>query len=68
VLNDVSKHLEIEDWRAYLKEKMDEEIVKRIRANTKTGRPAGDDKFVKKIEKKTGMNFNFKKVGRPKKK
>ena len=68
VLNDVSKHLEIDNWRAYLKEKMDEEIVKRIRANTKTGRPAGDDKFVKKIEKKTGMNFNFKKVGRPKKK
>ena len=68
VLNDVSKHLEIDNWRAYLKEKMDEEIVKRIRANTKTGRPAGDDKFVQKIEKKTGMNFNFKKVGRPKKK
>ena len=68
VLNDVSKHLEIEDWRAYLKEKMDDEIVKRIRANTKTGRPSGNDKFIKKIEKKTGINFTFKKVGRPKKK
>jgi hypothetical protein len=32
---------------------MDEEIVKQIRGNAKTGRPSGGDKFIKKIEKKT---------------
>ena len=34
-----------------------------------SGKPINKiDIMFKKIEKKTGMNFNFKKVGRPKKK
>ena len=66
-LDDVNKHLEIDDWKEYLREKADEELVKNIRNKTKVGKPLGDAKFIKKIEKLTGKSFTFRKSGRPKK-
>ncbi len=66
-LDDVSEHIEIEDWRAYLREKADEELVNNIRKKTKVGKPLGDSKFIKRIEKLTGRSFSLGKGGRPKK-
>jgi putative transposase len=67
-LSSVHEYVEIDDWKAYLKEKSDEEILETLRERTKTNRPAGDSKFIKKIEKLSGKTFNFNKQGRPKKK
>ena len=67
-LSSVHEYVEIDDWKAYLKEKCDEEILKTLRERTRTNRPSGDVKFIKKIEKLSGQTFNFSKKGRPKKK
>ncbi len=67
-LSSVNKYLEIHDWKEYLKEKADEEILKTLRSRAKTNRPAGDAKFIKKIEKLTGRTLTFNNKGRPKKK
>ncbi len=37
------------DWAAYL-EQRDDQLVKTLRESTKSGRPCGDDGFVRKIE------------------
>ena len=66
-LNNVAKYLEIDDWEVYLKGEENEELIQNIRANTKTGRPAGNTKFITKIEQKTGRNLIAQKRGRPKK-
>ena len=66
-LSSVMEYLEIEDWKAYLKEKVNEEILQTIRSRTKTNRPAGNSKFIGKFEELSGKSFNFNKKGRPKK-
>jgi len=67
-LSSVQEYVEIDNWKEYLKEKANEEILKTLRARAKTNRPAGDAKFIKKIEKLTGRKLIFNKKGRPKKK
>ena len=67
-LNSIKRYLEIDDWEAYLKEAANEEIIAVFKSNTKTGRPSGDKRFVKRIEKMTGRSFNVRQVGRPKNK
>ncbi len=37
--------------------KENEELIKNIRSNTKTGRPAGNKRFISKIEQKTGRSL-----------
>ncbi len=64
-LEDVGKHIDIPDWRQYLKGREDEEIIKKIRVNTLTGRPSGKDSFVKKIEKAFGRRLTPLPEGRP---
>lgn len=61
------ENLEIDDWKAYLKEKVNEEILQTIRSRTKINRPAGNSKFIGKMEELKGKSFNFNKKGRPKK-
>jgi putative transposase len=39
-----------DDWLAYLMEKDDEALVNNIREKMKTGRPCGDEPFVRRIE------------------
>jgi len=57
----------IKDWRSYLDEQiLNKEDMYNVRKATKTGRPAGDDYFVKKIEKLTGRFLRRQKPG-PKK-
>ena len=54
----------VKDWRAYLDEQGEgTDDVNDVRRATKTGRPAGDHNFVKKIEKLTGRLLQREKPG-----
>jgi len=58
---------EIEDWLKYLQEKEDEQIIRNIKKCSMTGRPCGDDSFVKKLEKYLGRRLRALPWGRPRK-
>lgn len=58
---------EIEDWSEYLREKDDEQIIGNIRKSSMTGRPCGDDRFVKKLERLFGRRLRALPWGRPRK-
>jgi putative transposase len=58
---------EIEDWLEYLKEKEDGQIIRNIRSCSMTGRPCGDDKFMKKLERLFGRRLMALTWGRPRK-
>ena len=58
----------VDNWRAYLDEPIEGvDEVYNVKRATKTGRPAGDKEFVKKIEKLTGRLLQKNKPG-PRKK
>lgn len=58
----------VKDWRKYLEEQLAEnDDIHNVRRSTRTGRPAGDCEFEKKIGKLTGRMLQRKKPG-PKKK
>lgn len=58
---------QIQDWLLYLEEKDDEEINNAIRNNTRTGRPCGEDGFIKTLEGIVGRRLKAMPTGRPKK-
>jgi putative transposase len=58
---------EIEDWQEYLREKEDEQIIRDIRKCSMTGRPCGDDRFMKKLERLFGRRLRALPWGRPRK-
>jgi putative transposase len=58
---------EIMNWRAYLSDRGEEAVVKRVRERLKTGRPAGDAEFVHKLEAIVGRRLDALPRGRPKK-
>jgi putative transposase len=58
---------EIEDWLEYLREKEDEQIIRNIRKCSTTGRPCGDDSFMKKLERLFGRRLRALPWGRPRK-
>jgi hypothetical protein len=51
----------------YLKEKEDEQIIGDIRKCSMTGRPCGDDRFMKKLERLFGRRLRALPWGRPRK-
>jgi len=57
----------IADWNAYLVEDEDVSAVQRLRRQTGTGRPGGDDVFLRTIESRTGRHVRKKRAGRKKK-
>ncbi len=57
---------EISDWGEYLASDRDEESSTKLEKQTETGRPFGDDDFIKGIEKLAGKLLRKKKPG-PKK-
>ena len=65
-LSSIKKYLEIEDWKAYLSEVVNDDVLAAIRSKTKTGRPLGNSKFVAKLEKITGKSLSVLPQGRPK--
>jgi putative transposase len=56
-----------EDWSAWLAEKDDEKILATIRLRTRTGRPAGNKKFIAALESRLGRRLQPRSIGRPKK-
>ena len=57
---------EIKDWAKYLQEEENEQQLKQIRINQETGRPLGEEDFVRGLESVTGQELVKKKPG-PKK-
>jgi putative transposase len=57
----------ISDWRAYLSQESDPQMLGALRKRTRTGRPVGDDDFIRGLEKMTGTRLRPKKRGRPRK-
>lgn len=64
-LGDIGDHKDIPDWDQYLTEKQDDKIIKKIKSNTLTGRPSGNDSFVSKIENMFGKRLRPLPEGRP---
>ena len=58
---------EIDDWSAYLMESDDNAMINSIRQNTKTGRPCGDESFIKKMEGLLERKLTALPRGRPRK-
>jgi hypothetical protein len=56
-----------EDWSAWLAEKDDEKLLAALRIRTRTGRPAGNKKFVAALEARLGRRLQPRLIGRPKK-
>jgi hypothetical protein len=54
----------ITDWREFLRSG-EEGDLHLLRQTTRTGRPAGDDEFVEKVERITGRELKIKRAGRP---
>lgn len=53
----------ISDWRRYLGEETDHGLSERLRRHTRTGRPAGDEKFVELLEELSGRRLKPRKPG-----
>lgn len=51
------------DWRAFLRQGLDEDDRDAIRAAERTGRPLGGDKFTAKLEKRLGRTLARRKRG-----
>jgi putative transposase len=54
------------DWRAWLRETDEDELIQQLRLNTRTGRPFGDEPFVGEAERATGRLLRPRPAGRPK--
>ncbi|MDD3906081.1 MAG: transposase [Candidatus Omnitrophica bacterium] len=55
---------DIKDWKAYLSDsKEDKGLIKRLVSNSNTGRPLGDEVFIKHLEKITGRTLRKQKPG-----
>ena len=54
-------------WQAYLSSESDDSIITQVRANLRTGRPAGGHEFIALLEEITGRSLEKLPRGRPKK-
>ena len=63
LLTDCSLRQMVNDWHEFL-EGGDNDVEKKLRTATQTGRPAGGDEFLLKIENFTKRNLRKKKPGR----
>lgn len=55
----------VKDWSAYLRENEDKALVEEMLQSTKTGRPAGDDRFMIRLERVLGRRLAALPRGRP---
>ena len=58
---------EIRNWRKFLCAREDTAMAQEIRKSSMTGRPCGDESFIKKLEKRFGRRLKALPRGRPKK-
>jgi len=57
LLSGQDNFLRIENWASYLKEKEEEAFIEKINIHERNGRPLGEARFVKKLEKMTGRRL-----------
>ena len=62
-----SRHY-LKKWSAIVAEALDKEMQETIRTSTQTGRPLGNEKWVKSLERKFRRRLHALPVGRPPKK
>ena len=55
----------IEDWAEYPKGDDEARIETTLLRGIRTGRPAGNERFIEKIERVTGRDLALRKAGRP---
>ena len=55
------------EYRAFIREKGTEKDRDLIRYHTRTGKPLGDEAFMKRMEKRTGRDLALRPRGRPRK-
>jgi hypothetical protein len=60
-------HEIITDWDPYLADEEDATAIEGLRSQTGTGRPDGDDEFLKLLESQTGRRVRKRRAGRKKK-
>jgi putative transposase len=53
----------ISDWRRYLSQECPSDSLNELRTLTQSGRPAGDDSFLKKLEQTSGRQLRPRKPG-----
>jgi putative transposase len=53
----------ISDWRDYLSQDDDSDVLESLRVHTRTGRPAGDEQFVDELEVLTGRKLRLRRPG-----
>jgi len=53
----------VDDWEAYLSDPCDEEIGAHIKKHSRTGRPLGDERFVRSLERITGRVLRRRRPG-----
>jgi len=58
---------EVKDWRTYLADRGDEPVLRRTWQNLKTGRPSGEESFVRGLEEIVGRRLVALPRGRPRK-
>ena len=56
-----------EEWAAWLAEGDDAKMLAALRLNTRTGRPAGDKRFIEDLESRLGRRLAPMRIGRPRK-
>ena len=59
----LDERLDIAEWKDFLSEGISEEDAGKIQSSERTGRPLGDESFIKKLEKMTGRLLRKKKPG-----
>jgi len=55
------------DWSKYLRDSEPQEVIETLRKNVTSGRPCGDEDFIKSIEKIVGRPLRVLPRGRPRK-
>ena len=58
----------VSDWRTFMGEQDEDEVIKRIREWTGTGRPGGNEHFLRRVESRTGRRVRKRRPGRKRRK
>ena len=66
--NDCYLHETIKDWSTYLKGKEENKLIDALKKSTRTGRPCGDNRFIKHLEDLLGRRLSAFSRGRPRSK
>ena len=64
-LSNLDDLLRIKDWKSYILEREDKEIIKNIKDHTLNGKPLGNKKFIQALEKKLDLSLKIRPRGRP---